>query len=320
MLQQENVDMINFMKKRTFVLSANIHSGAEVLNFPWDRGEVLWDGRIHADSSWFFKICKDYVDTVHLYSTPGYLNDLFSTGSYPGVTRGDDWYEVNGSRQDYVNYERQGREVTFELSAVKESPASDLQLLWDYNSRALLRYLSNAFYGIHGRVIDDTTEEPLKARIFLQAHDRDSSHVYSDTLSGYFARLLDEGSWDLEVSAPGFETQYISNVVLSDYRQRFLEIRLSQDTSDIPDVSPGQLLVWPVPAAGSINIKVPDGFGSEIRVEIISSSGKMVYSAQHTLDANLLRDIPIDGFASGLYIVKLRNLSGKTLKESIVIR
>ena len=318
--EKENVDMINFLKGRNFVLSANIHSGAEVLNFPWDRGEVLWDGRVHADSSWFFKICRDYVDTVHLYSTAGYLNDLFSAGSYPGVTRGDDWYEVNGSRQDYVNYERQGREVTFELSAIKQSPASDLPLLWEYNSRSLLRYLSYAFYGIHGRVIDDDTEEELEAKVYIPGHDRDSSHVYSDSLSAYFVRLLDMGTWNLEVSAEGYQTKSISGIEVSDFQQRFLEVRLRKDTSDIPEVQPGKLLLWPVPAAGSINIRVPVGFATEARIDIISSEGKLVYSRQHNLEGDLLRDIPLNGLASGLYIVKLRNPSGKILKEGIVIR
>ncbi len=320
-LAHENVDMIEFLKERNFTLSANFHSGAEVLNFPWDRGEALWDGRIHADSSWFFSICKRYADTVHLYSTPGsYLTDLFSAESYPGVTRGDDWYEVNGSRQDYVNYERACREVTMEISASKQSPASDLPILWDYNKRSLLKYLSEAFYGIHGKVRDNDSELPLEAMITVTSHDRDSSQVFSDSLNGYFSRPIDEGSWDLKISAPGYHTAYISNVTTEEYEQRFLDIRLSKDTSVIPIVRPNNLLIWPVPASEYINIKLPPGFGTDLNITIVSSSGKVVYIKEHILFGEYLDNIPVRNFAAGLYVVKVRNKAGETISRNIIVR
>ncbi|MDX2414830.1 MAG: T9SS type A sorting domain-containing protein, partial [Bacteroidales bacterium] len=299
----------------------NFHSGAEVLNFPWDRGENLWDGRIHADSSWFFKISKRYADTVHIYSSPTtYLTDLYSAESYPGVTRGDDWYEVNGSRQDYVNYQQACREVTMEISASKQSPASDLPILWDYNERSLMLYLSEAFYGIHGVVRDNNSEEPLEAMITVVSHDRDSSQVFSDSLVGYFSRLIDKGSWDLKVSAPGYHTAYISNITTEEYKQRFLDIRLSKDTSAIPIVRPNNLLIWPVPASEYINIKLPPGFGTDLNITIVSSSGKVVYRKDHTLLGEYLNNIHVRNFAAGLYIVKVRNRGGQVIISNIIIR
>ena len=133
--------MIRFMRKHNFVLSANFHSGAEVVNYPWDR----WS-RLHADDAWFNNISRKYADTVHFYSVPGYMTDLND-----GITNGYQWYQINGGRQDFVTYELHGREVTIELDTNYVTPASQLASLWQYNWHSLIGYLENAMYGIHGQ-------------------------------------------------------------------------------------------------------------------------------------------------------------------------
>ena len=93
MSAERNYDMMKFMRKHRFVISANFHSGAEVVNYPWDR----WFSKYHADDSWFYSISRAYADTVHIYSGPAYMNDLDN-----GVTSGAVWYMVYGGRQDFV--------------------------------------------------------------------------------------------------------------------------------------------------------------------------------------------------------------------------
>ena len=56
--EKETIDMVRFMKKHHFVISANFHSGDEVVNYPWDR----WQ-RLHADDAWFNYISRGYADT-----------------------------------------------------------------------------------------------------------------------------------------------------------------------------------------------------------------------------------------------------------------
>ena len=50
--QKETISMVRFMRKHKFILSANFHSGEEVVNYPWDR----WLSKFHADDSWFNSI------------------------------------------------------------------------------------------------------------------------------------------------------------------------------------------------------------------------------------------------------------------------
>ena len=142
--QKETLDMIRFLRKHRFVISANFHTGNEVVNYPWDRWPSL-----HADNDWFYDISRKFADTSHLYSVSGYMTDLNN-----GITDGYQWYPVYGGRQDFVTYSLQGREVTIELDDESVTPAAQLPLLWDYNWHSLIGYLENALYGIYGLVLN----------------------------------------------------------------------------------------------------------------------------------------------------------------------
>ena len=155
--EKETLDMIEFMRSHRFVISANFHSGAEVVNYPWDR----WLSIYHADNDWFNDISRAYADTAHIYSEPGYMSDLDD-----GVTRGAVWYVVYGGRQDFVTQELHGREVTIELDDQHITPASQLPVLWENNWRSLLGYLENALYGIHGMVFDSQSYTPVACKSF----------------------------------------------------------------------------------------------------------------------------------------------------------
>ena len=73
--------------------------------------------------------------------------------------------------------------------------------------------LENALYGIHGVVMDSISHAPVAAKIFITGHDKDSSHVYSDTITGRFVRLLAPGSWNLTFSAKGYNDLTINDIL-----------------------------------------------------------------------------------------------------------
>ena len=100
-VQPETQAYINWMEDKHFVMSVNFHGGAELTNFPWDT----WDSqtRTHADDAWFRYICQNYVDQCQA-EDPTYM--VGETAFQPGcgsVTEGGDWYEITGSRQDYMD-------------------------------------------------------------------------------------------------------------------------------------------------------------------------------------------------------------------------
>ena len=69
--QPETILMMDFADNHNFVLSSNLHSGVEVLNYPWDT----W-AQLSADDDWWQEVCHTYADTVHLYAPPDYMTDF----------------------------------------------------------------------------------------------------------------------------------------------------------------------------------------------------------------------------------------------------
>jgi len=305
---KENVDMISFMRKRRFVLSANFHSGFEVVNFPWDR----WFSKYHADHNWFYEISRRYADTVHAVSGLSYLNEYDS-----GVVRGSDWYTIYGGRQDFITWELQGREVTIELDYVKQTPAAQLELLWQYNRQSFIGYLENALYGIHGRVLDDATSEPVPARVFIDGHDKDSSHVYADTTTGSFIRMLSPGTWDLRFSAYGYRDTVVTGVQVLPLRRTDLTVYMKSDGTKTDSVYPETPLLFPVPANEYVECRLPSTLQGRISVTIYTSAGAKIkenITGQRPLILN------VRGLAPGVYIAIFRSLStGVSYRAGIVV-
>ena len=295
-LQKETADMMNFMKKIRPALSINLHGGAEVVNYPWDR----WT-RLHPDDEWFNSVSRRYADTVHLHAPPGYMTFLDN-----GVTRGWQWYLITGGRQDYVTYSLGGREVTVEMDDIKMTPGSNLEAMWEWNHRSLLRYIAEALTGVQGTVTDAESGDPLSARIFIAGHDSDSSHVMSDTLHGAYCRLLPPGSWSLGFTCPGYEP-YILTADLTAVNPLLIRNITLQRSSDIyPDPPENGLLIWPNPSGGNVSLLPPEEVTGDVTITLSASSGAVV--SRFTTTA--LPGIPVihdfGPLTPGLYIITVR--------------
>ncbi len=309
-LQKETLDMIRFMRKHHFIISANFHSGEEVVNYPWDR----WSRR-HADDNWFYDISRKYADTVHQYSVPGYMTFLKD-----GVTNGWDWYSITGGRQDYVTWELQGREVTIELDMNFITPAVDLPSLWDYNWRSLLGYLENALYGIRGTVTDIKTGLPVPAKIMIPGHDRDSSLVYSDTLTGSFSRLIEPGSWDLLVRANRYTDVLVKNVVVSEYNQTEVNIEMIPYFNPIDTIDTPEIIIYPNPVNKMFRAVLPAKLFGRIKVSIYSNLGiKLREFSEEAIEDNPL-EINISDLPDGSYSLVISSLeSAATSTKRFVV-
>ncbi len=217
--QPETQIMMALAEANNFIMSANFHGGAEVVNYPWDT----WQRR-HPDDNWFQLVSREYADSAHANSPYGYMTDLDD-----GITNGYDWYTISGGRQDYMNYFRHCREVTIELSSIKTLPESELLDHWNYNRVSFLHYMAQALYGIQGTITDSLTGEPIAAKITVLAHDADSSQVYSDT-TGRFSRPIKAGTYTLRISAPNYYSRVINNVHVEDFEITELNVKLLDTT------------------------------------------------------------------------------------------
>jgi Zinc carboxypeptidase/Carboxypeptidase regulatory-like domain len=297
--QKETIDMIKFMRKHRFVLSANFHSGSEVVNYPWDR----WISKYHADNYWFRLISRAYADTVHIYSGPAYMSFLDN-----GITRGADWYLVYGGRQDFITYELHGREVTIELDDQYITPAVQLPLLWQNNWHSLLGYLENALYGIHGQVRNVNSHVPVPARVFIESHDKDSSHVYSDTITGSFVRLLSPGTWTLTFSAKGYWPATVSNITVASGQKTDIIVDMSPILNSIENTnSSTPIQLYPNPATQVIKALLPDLSVGEFNIMIINQAGRLLSDYNTEVFQGIPLLIDVKSLSPGSYTVLFSN-------------
>lgn len=215
--QAETIAFMDFATQHHFVSSCNFHGGAEVVNYPWDTWATL-----SADNDWWMYVSAEYADTAQIHAPSGYMTDVTSTGYSNGYA----WYEVDGGRQDYMNYFHHCREFTIELSETKNPAASALTSYWDYNWRSLLLWIKESRYGIHGTITSSTTGLPVAAKVYISSRDNNNSEVYSSANLGDYHRLIKAGTYTLQFSAANYQAQTISGVVVSDHATTTLNVQL----------------------------------------------------------------------------------------------
>lgn len=172
-LQTENRDMINYVSSHRFRMSANLHSGAEVLNYPWDSFTSTQSP--HPDSRWWQAVCKRFADTVHHRN-----NNLFRQVASSGYIAGGDWYVIRNGRQDYMNYYHGIRELTLEVSNVKLLSNSRLNPYWAALSQSLINYIEEVLY-LDNNPFAVSQPQPSQPRIYPNPT---RGMVYIDLLEG----------------------------------------------------------------------------------------------------------------------------------------
>ncbi len=305
--QVETIAFMQMAEEHHFVSGANMHGGAEVCNYPWDTWEDL-----HADNDWWVYVCREYADTVHAYAAPGYMTDLDN-----GITNGFAWYWINGGRQDYMTYFQQGREFTLEISGEKLLPPEQLPAHWNYNYRSLLNYLEQSTFGIRGTVNDSITGWPIRAEVFILLHEQDSSWTYSTLPNGNYHRLVDEGTYSVRYSAPGYFPRVISNVNVERKHATILNVKLLPEGVGGIDSNPVSRMIQMLPnPVQSDFFQISAGF--EIySAGIYNSSGMKVTEYKINSDHSLL---PAKELPNGIYIVKFETEKGPGVKKMIINR
>ena len=202
-IQTETQLMMDFANAHSFTFGANFHGGAEVVNYPWDYTSTL-----HPDNAWFVSSSLVYASKAQANGPSNYFTGIGSNG----ITNGAAWYSIAGGRQDWMNYTRNGREVTIECSNTKMPSASTMPNYWNYNYEALLSYTEQSLLGIHGTV-QDAYGNPLQATITVVGHDNTYSIVETDPSHGDFYRYLQPGTYTLSVATVGYADKTVSVTV-----------------------------------------------------------------------------------------------------------
>ncbi|MBN2790755.1 MAG: DUF2817 domain-containing protein [Candidatus Delongbacteria bacterium] len=205
--------MINWSNDHNFILSTNYHGGALVANYILDTKPPLTSGQYAA--------APDDVHATWLASNYAIRNTPMYNGAFTeGITNGLEWYEAVGGMQDW-NYHYYGdMDLTLEISNTKWPAYSEIAGFWQDNRDAMFWYLSAVHKGIYGIVTDYDTGLPLEAKIEITGIDKE---YYTDPDFGDYYRVLKPGTYTMTVSAPGYTSQIINNVVVTDDTGSFRE-------------------------------------------------------------------------------------------------
>lgn len=178
-----------------FVISQNGHSGALVVNYPWD-----YTYELTPDDEAIVQLSLEYST----YNLPMY------NGSFPqGIIRGALWYVTRGNLQDWSYAQTGCIDETIEISNTHYPPASVLPGLWEDNRESLMHWIKAARYGINGIVTAADSGLPLLAYVTVTGN---AKPVHTDPDFGDYYKLLDTGTYELTFEAVGYVSQTISGV------------------------------------------------------------------------------------------------------------
>jgi hypothetical protein len=154
----------------------------------------------------------------------------------------------------------------------------------------------------------------VPAKVFINGYDKDSSQVYSDTLTGSFVRFLLPGSWNLSFTANGYVPVIMSNVIVTSGQKTDLIVNMvpAHDFVENPNSSTS-LLLFPNPAINNIYAVLPDSMTGFINVRIINQTGALI--SDYNIEA--VRRVPVimdvKNLAAGIYTVLFSNFNRSRL-------
>lgn len=238
--QTETLAFMALADTQHFVLAANFHGGIELVNYPFDNAYV--SAYTHPDGDWFEFTGVEYAthaqDDSDLLGDTTYMTIDYDSSIYPspGVTHGATWYRVYGGRQDYMNYYKQCKEITVELSDTKILPTSSLVNYWLFNKNALLDFLTQGTYGFRGVVKDAISGNPIDATVKIVGHDNYGSHTFTDISHGDYYRPIKDGTYDLLFESDCYQSFTLTNQTIADYETKVLaDVLLTPVASAVPN-------------------------------------------------------------------------------------
>ena len=264
-----------------FVISQNGHTGALVVNYPWDYTYTL-----APDDDALIQMSLEYS----IHNTPMYNSSTFDQG----ITNGAAWYITTGCLQDWSYDQTDCIDLTIETYDTKWPSASLLPGLWEDNRESYMHWIKCARYGVNGLVTDVNTGVPLDATVTVVGNDMP---VHTDPTHGNYYKLLDTGSYDITFSVDGYIDQTLYGVSTTWGTPTVLDVQMQPVAhGDITgyvyetggDPIDAQVNVYTYPGGNAVAV-VPVAAGAYTVPSLIYGDYRLVYSADgHLSDEQIV--------------------------------
>ncbi|XP_076452817.1 carboxypeptidase D-like isoform X2 [Babylonia areolata] len=205
--EPETSAVMKWVESLPFVLSANLHGGSLVANYPYD--DTVQGTSVYSKSpdDGVFKELAEAYSLAHSTMHEGHPCRQLS-GEYfkDGITNGAAWYSVDGGMQDWNYLHTNCFELTIEMGCIKFPMAEKLPSFWQANRFSLLVFMGQVHKGVRGFVTDAETQQGIaNATVSVDGID----HAVRSAADGDFWRLLAPGTYTVTVSAPRYKAKSI---------------------------------------------------------------------------------------------------------------
>eukprot|EP00088_Acartia_fossae_P068856 TRINITY_DN882_c0_g1_i11.p1 TRINITY_DN882_c0_g1~~TRINITY_DN882_c0_g1_i11.p1 ORF type:complete len:482 (-),score=164.53 TRINITY_DN882_c0_g1_i11:530-1975(-) len=221
-LQPETEAVIKMIMDSPFVVSANLHGGDLVANYPYDESDGRSETGYSAspDDATFRTLALTYAGNhprMGNVNTPGCESNENQFAKQGGITNGAAWYSVPGGMQDFNYLGSNDFEITLELGCDKYPPADSLKQEWEDNKKSLIEFIWTAHMGIKGVIRNAATGAGIPGAIIHMRNvtrtakytrrDDDIDHDVTSARGGDYWRLSPPGEYQIIVQAKGFAPQ-----------------------------------------------------------------------------------------------------------------
>jgi PKD repeat protein len=204
--QVESRALRNFMLDHNFVIYTDYHSGTEIIAYPWSyRPNPTRDN-------------ADLDSIAAVYSRKSeYPNLLYGQGFH-------DMYQVIGSTKDYQYGVNGGVSWSIEISNNQQPPDSMIQVYYHDNLPSMNEMIKRSGWGIQGSVTDSLNGMPVQATIWIN----NLYPVSTDHLPGDYHKFVIPGIYSVSVTANGYASKNVSNVIVPDSGSVIVNFQLTQ--------------------------------------------------------------------------------------------
>ena len=221
-IQPETEALIKLILDNPFVLSANMHGGDLVANYPYDKsmGNSPTEYSSSPDDATFRDLAVVYASNHPRMSnpaTPGCETAENEFAKQGGITNGAAWYSVPGGMQDFNYLGSNDFEITLELGCDKYPATESLKQEWEDNKQSLIEFMWATHMGIKGVVTDSLTHKGIAGAVVhvrnitrvgrAERRNLDIDHDVTSARAGDYWRLITSGEYEILVQAEGYEPQ-----------------------------------------------------------------------------------------------------------------
>ncbi|WKX89640.1 hypothetical protein Q1695_008916 [Nippostrongylus brasiliensis] len=226
--EPETAAVMEWLKSYPFVVSANLHGGSLVANYPFDDSET---GQDHiysptADDKLFVALAYRYARAHPRMWKTGRRCGLSADGDVflNGITNGADWYHLAGGMQDWQYVHTNSFEITVEMGCFKFPTNDMLPKFWD-------TLLEMGQKGVYGLITDQHGSPAANATVSVE-----QGKSVRTTSKGEYWRMLTPGNHTITVEAPGLESEVFTVTVGHEVIRRDVQLTTCRPEDDTQPV------------------------------------------------------------------------------------